>query len=268
VLTSRSLCTAFLLQDGPVALDWDAARPFDAGGLQAEALPGAAYTALPNTAKDAAVFRQWRQDLLRWARQSQSLILYEAPALKIASAWGESESQFRSRLTQTAREQRDLAVAKLRQKYGSRFTTLRDRRMRAAQAVDREQAQVKSQGLQTAISFGSAVLGAFLGRKIAGVGSVGRMGTAMKSASRMGKEKEDVARAQERVAAMDQQLADLEAQLQAEIDRLESVFDPADIDLRQTAVQPKSRDITVQFFGLVWLPFRREAQGHLRPDWR
>ena len=265
---SRTLAIAFPLQEGPAAVDWEAPQPFDPHGLQNEALPGADYTALPQPAKEASSYRQWRQDLLRWARQQQPLVLYEATALKTVSTWDESESQFRARLTQTAREQRDLAVAELRQKYAKRLAVLRDRRLRATQTVEREQAQVKSQGLQTAISFGSAVLGAFLGRKMVGVGSVGRMGTAMKSASRMGKEKEDVARAQERVEAIDEQLADLEAELQSDIDRLEALFDPATVELKETAVNPKSRDITVQFFGLAWLPFRRDSQGHLGPDWR
>ena len=55
-----------------------------------------------------------------------------------AAAPGESENEFRMRLAHIMREKRDLAVEKLRKKYEKRFTTLRDRLMRAEQAIARE----------------------------------------------------------------------------------------------------------------------------------
>jgi hypothetical protein len=32
-------------------------------------------------------------------------------------------------------------------------------------------------------------------------------------------------------------------------------------------VNPRSTDITLDIFGLLWLPYRREAGGRLMPDW-
>jgi hypothetical protein len=186
----------------------------------------------------------------------------------MTSEWGESESQFRGRLAQALRETRDLKVEKLRRKYEKRFTTLNDRLMRAEQAVARESEQVKSHGIQTAISFGSAVLGAFLGRKAVSARSTARMGSAMKSASRMRKEKMDVERARERAAAVRQQLEELDARLQADIDALDADLDPAAVALTTVMVKPKSADITLTLYGLGWLPYRRNAGGGLGPDWR
>jgi hypothetical protein len=183
------------------------------------------------------------------------------------SQLGESQGQFRGRLGQAVREQRDLEVEKLRRKYSSRFTTLKDRLMRSQQAVEREAEQAKSTKIQTAISFGTAILGAFLGRKTVSVGSASRVGTAVRSASRMRKEKMDIARAEERSAAIEAQLDELEMRMQDDIEKIEFSFDPAFEELEEITVKTKSTDITLEVFGLAWVPYRKNTAGQLGPDW-
>jgi hypothetical protein len=80
------------------------------------------------------------------------------------------------------REHRDLKVGKLRKKYDTQFTTPKDRLLRAEQAIAREDEQAKASKMQTAISFGTATRGAFLGRKAVSATSASRVGTAMGSA--------------------------------------------------------------------------------------
>jgi hypothetical protein len=158
-------------------------------------------------------------------------------------------------------------VEKLRRKYDTRFTTLRDRLMRAQQAIDREASQVSTRKIQTVVSFGSAILGAFLGRKAVSVTSARSMGSAMQSASRMRQDKMDVDRAEERAQAVRAQLQELESRLQDDIDAIELSFDPETEPIETVVIKPKSSGITLDAFGLTWLPFRRDAQGRLMPDW-
>lgn len=156
-------------------------------------MPGSEYADLPVAAKKAAAYRKWNKDLSRWVCQNRPLVLLRSKRFGMTSLLGESEGEFRARLAQAVREKRDLEVEKLRNKYGKRFITLKDRLMRAEQAISREDEQAKARKMQTAISFGTAILGAFLGRKTVSATSASRVGTAMRSASRMRAEKMDVA---------------------------------------------------------------------------
>jgi hypothetical protein len=266
--SARTLAVFSELQDGPVALDWDDATEFDPHGIETAPLPAAAYAELPAAAKRAAAYRKWNKDLLRWVRQNRSLVLFRSRQFRITSRLGESEREFRARLGQLVREKRDLQVEKIRKKYGRRFITLKDRLMRAQQAVEREAEQSKSRKVQTVISFGTAILGAFLGRKAVSVGSASRVGTAMRSASRMRKEKMDVARARQRVAAIETQLSELETRMQEDIEKIEFSHDAEFEQLDEIHIKPKQSDITLEVFGLAWIPFRRDAEGRLSPDWR
>ncbi len=268
VETTETVALAAELEEGPVALDWDNAVAFDPDFIEMEPLSGAEYGALVPEALKGSNYRKWQKDLLRWVRQNRPLILYRSKEHKMTSRVGESEGEFRARLTQSIREKRDLAVEKIRTRYNRRFTTLRDRLMRAEQAIDREQEQAQSRKVQTAISFGTAILGAFLGRKAVSVSSTSRMGTAVRSASRVQKEKMDVVRARERAESIHQQLTELEGRLQADIEKIEYSMDPENETLDEITVKPKSTNITLELFGLAWMPRRKNAEGRLSPDWQ
>ena len=159
-------------------------------------------------------------------------------------------------------------MEKLRRKYGARFQTLQNRLLAAEQAIAREEEQAQARQMDTVISFGTAILGAFLGRKTVSARSTSRVGTAMKSAGRMRKEKMDVARARERAEAVRKELAEQEARLQEDIARLEMQFDPESEPLEEIRIAPKLSDIAMEIFGLAWLPYRKSDQGHFVPDWR
>jgi hypothetical protein len=265
--TTETLALSAQLEDGPLPLDWDSAVEFDPIAVQASPLTGGEYADLPPAAKKVSNFRKWNKDLLRWIRQNRPLVLLRSKSFGMTSQLGESEGEFRLRLAQLMREKRDLEVEKLRKKYEKRFATLKDRLLRAEQAIAREDEQAKASKMQTAISFGTAILGAFLGRKAVSASSAQRVGTAMRSASRVQKEKMDVARAQERAQAVRQQLSELDQCLQEDIDAIEFSMDAEAEQLEEISVKPKSTDITLDIFGLAWMPFRKNARGGLSPDW-
>ena len=269
VSASEKVSLASMFEEGPVAMDWDAAQeiPLEPADLETEPLTGASFAELPAAAHKTNAYAKWNKDLLRWVRQNRPLRLFRSSRFNIASEPQESRGDFMARLAHAARESRDLEVEKLRRKYSAKFNTLNDRMMRAEQRVMREKEQSQSSKVQTAISFGTAILGAFMGRKAVSIGTAGRVGTAMRSASRIRKESMDVKRAEEVLESTRIQLEELDQRLQEDIERIEAEFDPENEDIQEVLVKPKNSDMTLEFFGLVWMPYRRDVQGRLAPDW-
>jgi molybdopterin converting factor small subunit len=170
-------------------------------------------------------------------------------------------------LQQIAREQRDQAVEKLRQKYAARFAQLEERKRRAEQAVEREAEEAKDQKFQTAISFGATVLSSFLGRKRTSMSTLGRATTAVRGVSRTRRQADDVDRAEENVAAVTQRLADLEAEFKAEVETIERSFDPQTEQLGTVSLKPTKANINVKLLTLVWVPYRQDAGAQAKPAW-
>ena len=268
--TTRTITISAELEDGPEALNWDNAVEIDlsAADLAASPMPGTSFAELPSVARRKDAYLKWSKDLSIWITQKRPLVLYHSRRFNMTSSPDETQGAFRARLAQYAREQRDLEIEKLRRKYSVRFTTLKNRLLIAEQAIDREQEQSKSNKLQAAISFGTAILSAFLSRKAVSATSASRMGTAMKSASRMGKEGMDVARAQQRAQAVRTQLEELEVRLAEDIDKLETSYDPAGDELEEIRVFPKKSGIRMKVYGLSWMPYRKDTGGSMSPDWQ
>ena len=146
------------------------------------------------------------------------------------------------------------------------IAALQERIRRAEQAVEREKEQAKQTGLQTALSVGATILGAFMGRKTISATTIGKASTALGKAGRTMKDMKDVGMAQDNVAALQQQLADLEAQFKSETGHLSAV-DPQSEPLETLALRPTKTNIAVKLVALAWLPHWQDAQGALTPAW-
>jgi hypothetical protein len=62
-------------------------------------------------------------------------------------------------------------------------------------------------------------------------------------------------------------MAELETRLQEDIDKLEMQYDPEREVLEEIRIAPNLSDITMDIFGLTWLPYRKNDQGRFVPDW-
>ncbi|HKY44600.1 MAG TPA: DUF87 domain-containing protein [Pyrinomonadaceae bacterium] len=257
------------IKDGPVELDWSEAVALDlpVEDLDSEPEAEAQFVEVPAQAAKAKSYATWRKDFASWIYRNQRLELLESPSLDIASNPGETERDFRVRLQQIAREKRDEAVEKLRRKYAPKFEQLEDRKRRAEQAVEREREQAKGQKFQTAISVGATLLSSFLGRKRASMSTLGRATTAVRGAGRSMKEAQDVDRAEDNVMAIEQKLADLDAEFKAETASLERAFDPQTEQLETVSLKPTKANISVKLLTLAWAPYWHDSQGTTRAAW-
>ena len=253
--------------EGPVAVDWDAAEEtqlsVDALDSKPEAL--ASFAEYPTCVTKPANYGRWEKALKRWIRQNETVTLYRSKRFKLSSEPGETEGDFRIRLQQAASEQRDTAIGKLRKRYASKVTTLENRLLRAEQAIEREQQQSTQKKFDTALSFGTAILGAVLGRKRLSTTTANRVGSAIRKAGSARKEVGDVARARETAEKVREQISALDAELAAEVEALNTSYNSQTDELAEIPIRPKTTDIHISFVGLVWLPYIDIGRGRLKP---
>jgi hypothetical protein len=255
--------------EGALALDWDGALSLETAveDLERQPYPGVGFVPLPAAMEKLASYRSWSGDFAAWAFRTQSVEVFKSPGFKQTSDPGETEGEFRARLQLLAREQRDDVTEKMRKKYATKMATLQQRIQRAEHAVEREAEQAKGRKVQTAISFGATLLSAFTGRKVTSAGTLGKATTAMRDVGRTMDESGDVGRAEETVASLKQQLADLEAEFKDEVDGLDADLDPVTEGLEHIQVRPRKSDINVDLLGLVWMPYRQDSAGVVTNAW-
>ncbi len=266
---SRDLTVFAPLADDTDPVDWDDVTTTDLvpNDLESTAEKNGTFAELPAPASQAKNYKKWEKDFVTWVYRNHTLEIWSNPALKITSAPGESERDFRLRVQQLSREIRDAETETLRKKYAAKMATLEDRIRRAEQAVAREEEQAKQQKLQTVISLGATVLSAFLGRKTVSRSSMSKATSTIRGMSRTLKENQDIERAGENVEALKQQLADLEKEFTRETESLATQLQTQAETLETIKIRPKKSNITVALVGLGWVPYWQDVQGRQTPAW-
>ncbi|MCR9118576.1 MAG: ATP-binding protein, partial [bacterium] len=224
----------------------------------------ATFTEPPACVTGVRAAKKWPSEIDSHIYQTETLPIFRCDELKEYSNAGESEGDFRARLRQILREERDLQLAKLKKSFDSKLKTIRNRLETARERVEREQSQYRSSQMQTAISFGTSVLGALFGRKLASTTNVNKAGTAMRGVSRTMQQGNDVTRAKRDVADAQQELADLEQDFSRDVEAMQAKLTADNLEFEQLAVRPRKSDIDVEQFAVIWTPWRVDSAGMMQ----
>jgi hypothetical protein len=246
--------------------DWTGAESAADERLELEEAPrsDAAWDELPPAAARAKSWSAWERSLRSWLYRENRLVLSRCRELRLVSRPGEGAAEFRGLVDLALRERRDAEVDRLRAKHAAAIERLAERERRALALVGREEAQVRSSTLQSAISIGATLLGVLVGRKTLSVGSLGRATSAARGLGRRAKEREDVGDAEAALEAVRSARDELEAELRSEVEALplgEALVEPLEL-------APRKADTVVETFVLAWAPWWIDPKGAAAPAWR
>ena len=269
ISATRRVMALAPVTDAPVPVTWAEAEKVEvaAADLAHDPSHEGTFTAPAPAVSQAKQYAGWGREFAQWLVANETLELWRSPSTGLVSNPGENERDFRARLAQAARETRDAAVDALRKKQAPKLASLDARLERARQAVEREKSQSHAQMMQTAISVGTSLLGLFSGRKKLSATNLGRAATAARGVGRTMKESGDVDRVAESVEVLTQQRAALEAELAAEVEKLQAATDPATEKLDPVVLRATRPKVTVQLLALAWCPYWTDSLGNQTPAW-
>ncbi len=253
-----------------VPVDWEESIEADVDpsdfGKSGES--GAQFARLPSAAGDPRQYSAWNEAFEAFIFRTQKLDLFIGSAPGLTSKPGETERDFRARLQQSSREEKDGRIQKLRERYAEQLRSLQERSRRYELQLEREKSQSSHQKINATISIGTTLLGAFLGRKAVSASTVTRAGTAARSASRAMEEAGDVRRAKENLEQVKREIADLEAKFEGDLKAFESKSGPATEKCETLSVRPRRGSVAVDRVALAWVPRFAAEDGTERDAWK
>ncbi|MGH9382440.1 MAG: ATP-binding protein [Thermoanaerobaculia bacterium] len=237
--------------DGPVPIDWTAAEEVEVGeeGLGAEPALALPFAPLPAAASRKASYGQWEKALTSWLYNERRLELLRAPGVGLTSEAGESREAFLERVREAVKAQRGPKETALDEKLRSDLARLDERIQKATANLAKQEEQVAHQKRNAWIHLGTTVLGGVLGRRRSS-----GLGSAARSYSRVGAEKQDVERAQGELAALERQREEREHEHEEALRELDRAIDAAGQELETVALAPRKADIRVRLLTLAWRP--------------
>ena len=245
---------------------WDEADPL-VEALEMDRRPeeAAEFAELPIDLQKAKNYKTWQKELKEFLYRKQNMTVYKCTELKKYSEPGEELGDFKVRMEQAVSEKRDEAKEKLTKKYASKFSTLRDRIRRAEDKVEVQQEQYKQARVSGMLSVGTTLMGALFGRKTLSVSNARRAGTSMRAFGRSGKEKSDIDRAKDSLEDVMVKYEELEEQFEQDVDELTEKLSVDNMEFEELSIPPRKSDISIEEFGVCWLPFIVDSSGIADP---
>ncbi|MEE4166911.1 MAG: hypothetical protein V2I35_12985, partial [Desulfocapsaceae bacterium] len=241
--------------------DWKEAEPleFDIDECPTSAPERSSFYELPEMFSSFKTLASLEKEFSDFLYQSERLELIRAPDLKIESGPGESEADFLVRVADHQREEKETAAEKLLETFNKKRQQLERKLDSALLKIEKEKGDVTAKTTDTMLSIGTAVLGAFFGRKALSSTTITRTASGFRKAGQVAKEKGDVQRAEAAVAEIQEQIQRLNNDQAAELQELVARYDPALVKTEVFAIKPRRSDIFDLHLCLLWemVPPRR-----------
>ncbi len=257
------------ISDGAVQVNWSNAMKtsLELDNLDSKPVEGGTFQALPSSATSEASYKKWSKEFVDWLYQHQKFYLLKEPKTKEVSRPSESERDFRIRLHQLCLEARDKQVDELKKRYATKLQTLQDKVRTAEHKLEVEQAQAKQAEIDSAISFGTSIIGAMLGRKRLTRTALDRASRVARGAGKVAQGRSDVDRATETLDTMRERQNDLETEFQSELAKVAACF-TGEATLETISIAAKMTNISVKLVSLVWAPYGVKEDSTPKELWR
>ena len=210
------------------------------------------YAPLPPFITSMKNLKPLEKSFADYLYRNEKVTLYRVEKLKLESELHESEEDFKIRLAEYLKEEREEEIEKLKAKYEKKRDALERKLSRAMEKLEKEEADVSASTTNTVLSFGMTILDAFLGRSAVKRSTTSKAGTALRSAGRMYREKEDVDRAEKRVQELQEEIEELEEELTDEIDEITEKYDPDNFEIEPFYIKPRRSDIHDIEVAILW----------------
>ncbi|MDO5295660.1 MAG: DUF87 domain-containing protein [bacterium] len=266
ISTSRTFIRVLFPDESAFHLDWEDGEdiPGDQGIMQRSGDGDLESHEVPSVLCNAKYYKGWNRELATWVYRNENLELLACPELKLVAQADESEREFKTRLKQTAREERDRRADALRSKFAPKIERLQDRLTRAR--YDKENHDMRASASKTSefLSIGSTLLGFFGGSsKRSLVSKVASAASATSSAYRQYNRAQSYShraqQADEQYRDLEEELKQLQAQYDEAVEELSRTLDKAEESLETMEISPKKADVSVVFCGLGWIPIDRHG---------
>lgn len=227
----------------------------------------AGFASLPSDLSQAKTFTELHSALKDHVYKTQKLTLWKCAELKETSKPGESEGDFRVRISHGSKEKRDLEVEKLRAKYAPKLAMVQEQMRKALQKLEKERLQSKNQSMQVMVTVGTSILGAVFGRKLTSTSNMSHIASGVRAATKMGTEQQDVAMAEETVEAIQARIDALNKDFTDEANKLLEGAAAENLKLDEINIAPKKTDVTINKFVLCWTPWIVDSKGEAEQGW-
>ncbi len=209
---------------------------------------GAIFGELPVGLTDVKRLKTLEGELIDMIYNTARLILPYNPSLKTYGNPDADPGEFHAQAMQIAREQRDIEIDKVSEKYAKMMDKLEDQLRRKERELSAEQKEIRDRKREELFTTGEAIFSLFKGRTNY---TLSRMSRATRYKRQT---QEDIQETKDVLDELDQQMYDLEQEYEAELAKINDKWGAIATDAQEYTITPFKKDVHIDLFGIGWLP--------------
>jgi len=215
-------------------------------------LDGCEYMGLPNFILEAKNLKSIEKEFSDYLYHNKRLTLFRYPKLKLESDLNESKQSFMVRAVNYLKDLKEEELERIGKKFEKKREIFERKHQRALEKLQKEEDDVSHDTTNALLSFGMTLLDAFTGRSRVKRSTTAKLGTTLRGAGRVYRQKADVARAKERILEIEEDLEELQDKMQDAIDDLDLKYSIENYELEEFFIKPRRGDIYDIESGILW----------------
>ncbi|MDR2790433.1 MAG: DUF87 domain-containing protein [Campylobacteraceae bacterium] len=239
---------ALILPD--TSITWQNEEHLNAEKLEKSARAESGFDDIAPFTDDPKKLNALQKEALDFIVRTQKLTLFRAPNLNVESKPEESREEFDARIEAALEEAYAQKYEELKSKYDKIQKVLDDKFSKLRLKLEKEKSDVQNKTIDTIATIGTSILGAFLGKSK--LGSVSKTASGVKNAGKMFKERGDVQRVEQELAAVEEEARAKESEFQIQAKKLKLELSLEKTPVEEVAVTPRKTDIYDEKIFILW----------------
>lgn len=244
---------AYHVPDVPRAglIRWDQylAPPIDPATTAHEPFSEAIYGELPPGLADPARLKALQSEVIDQVYHDASLTVLYSPTLKVYSDPDSNRRDFRVKLQQIVREQRDAEIDRVTAKYEQILDRLEDKIRKETRDLEANRAELADRRREQLFTAGEAALSLFRGRTTYTLSRYSR-------AQRYSRQtRADLLDSEQEIADLEDEMERQSRAMEAALKEVNEKWARIAAEAEEIKIAPYKKDISLELFGVGWLPF-------------
>jgi hypothetical protein len=234
------------------SVDWGAVgdAAVERGSLSTLPSEGAQFAELPRDALNARTIAAFERDFAGYVYRDVTVSIMFHPQLKSPGIPNEKPHEFRARVESEVRVKRDAEIAQVKSKYQREIARVEKQLRKEERELEADKADLVARKREETVGLAESVFNFISGRRPSYTATYAARRRRMTQ-----KSESEVQESQDVIADLEDMLDQLRSALDDEVNEINQrwaqVFDSA----QQFTLKARKSDITVDAFGLAWVPF-------------
>jgi len=234
------------------SIDWGAAgeAAVDRGSLSTQPSEGARFSDLPHSALNARTMAAFERDFAGYVYRDVAVSVMYHPQLKSPGVPSESAREFRARAESEVRVKRDAEIAQIKAKYQREIARVEKQLRKEERELAEDRTEMEARKREENLGIAESVFNFISGRR------PNYTVTWAARRRRMTQQSEaDVQESEDAITDLEDMLDQLKSAMDDEVNEINQRWSAVFDSVQQIALKARKSDITVDAFGLAWVPF-------------